>query len=139
MERQSRDERRLPRFTVGSRHEPNRLLVVTAHDPVFNNPRSVRVTYAGRKVLGTAWMQSRGPWLAVLHRNMTASSHEQPCYDILRLVPVPSHQGEKPLQTLHEAARREANAIADEWNRKADQQAQGRNFFVGEWSRRSSP
>lgn len=134
----SRDQRRLPRYAAGSRREPNRFLVLVAHDPLFNQSGGPRVTYPGKKVLGDAWLQSRGPWLVALHRNLTMGA--EPHYDILRLVPTSKHWGQRPLAALHEAARREAEIIVRTWNEVGVKPThQEDNFFLSCFTGRMQP
>lgn len=111
----SRDKRRLPRMALGTRREPNRFLILMAHDPYFvKQGTNLHVTSPGRKALGMAWIGTHGLWVAVLHRNNT--DDEQPSYDVLRLVPCDTFWGSTPLNDMQQMVRREAKAILRDWN-----------------------
>lgn len=111
----SRDKRRLPRMAIGSRREPNRFLVMMAHDPYFVDQKTtLRVTAAGRKTLGMAFIGTHGPWVVVLHRDN--QDDNQPSYAVLRLVPVNRYWGRTPLYDMTEAVRNETKNIVRDWN-----------------------
>lgn len=111
----SRDKRRLPRMSVGSRREPNRFLVMLAHDPLFvKQGTDLRVSAPGRKTLGMGFIGTHGPWVVVLQRDNFHD--EQPAYSIVRLVPVDRYWGRTPMQDMHECVRREARGIVRDWN-----------------------
>ncbi|MCA1811431.1 MAG: hypothetical protein LC623_05410 [Halobacteriales archaeon] len=133
----STDLRRLPRFSVGSKREPNRYLILVAHDPLWNTRDAPLVTYPGGKVLGQAWLESRGPWLAILHRDLTMGP--EPHYSLQALAPTRRHFGQAPLRALHEAAQREAERIVRDWNEFGVKPTGDQVFYWSNWTGRRQP